>query len=102
MDKVNIETINDEEVVVKKRGRPRKTPLEDVPPKKAIGRPLGSVKEGPRAIDDKEYFKKYYNEKLKDNYVVCKFCGKSYQKCRLHRHEASNYCKLAQTLKRNQ
>ena len=97
-NKTNNET-NTVEEIVKKRGRPRKIPLEDVPPKKAIGRPLGSIKVGYRTADDKQYFNNYYNEKLKDNFVECKFCGKTYQKCRQCRHLASKYCKLAQTLK---
>ena len=65
-----------DEVVKKQRGRPRKYPLEDKPPKKPVGRPrkisleekppkkptgrpLGTIKEGYRTADDKDYFNNY-------------------------------------------
>ena len=86
-----------QEKVDKKRGRPRKFPLEEKPPKKSIGRPLGSIKEGYRTADDKKYFNNYYNNKLKDIYVVCEKCGKTYQKCRQHRHLRSKFCMDAQS-----
>ena len=75
------------------RGRPWKHPIEENPEKKPRGRPRienpctpGHPKLG------KQYYKNYYNEKLKGAEIPCPRCGVMYSKVNLTNHKRTNKC----------
>ena len=87
-DKENEEiTTNTQDIIPKKRGRPRTKPINDEP--KVRGKP------GPKtdASKHKEYFSKYYRENYMNNFVSCPNCFKpGVQKCKLPRHMRTERC----------
>ena len=79
----------------KKRGRPRKIPLEDLPPKNPRGRPRVENPSTSGHPKDPECHKKYYQNKLKGVTINCPKCDASTYKLNLTNHMKSDRCARA-------
>ena len=47
---------------------------------------------------DPNYFRNYYQEKLKAKKITCLFCRREVMLCKMDRHLSSKYCRELQTL----
>ena len=80
----------------KKRGRPRKAPPQDPPaPKNPRGRPRVENPCTACHPKDPDYYKNYYNEKLKGVTVNCPHCDVPTIKLNLTNHMKSDRCAKA-------
>jgi len=66
-------------------------------PIKKRGRPFGSIKLI-KAIDDPDYFNKYYREHLSQQ-INCPLCSALVSKAKMKRHQSRNVCAKKQQIK---
>ena len=88
-----IEQVEEVEALQKRpRGRPRKPPPEEPIEKKPRGRPRVENPCIAGYPKDPDYYKNYYNEKLKGAEIPCPRCGVMYSKVNLTNHKRTNTC----------